>query len=42
LVLHVLGERQAARDAMADSIAAMPADWKTAHWSERRRALVEA
>lgn len=41
-VLHALGERQAAREAMADSIAAMPADWQAAEWSERRRALVDA
>lgn len=41
-VLYALGERQAAREAMAESIAAMPSDWQTAQWSERRRALVDA
>lgn len=41
LVLHALGERAEARQAMAESIAAMPVTWQRAEWADRRRALVD-
>lgn len=38
-VLDRLGERRAARQAAADSLAGLPAEWREASWAAHRRAL---
>jgi tetratricopeptide (TPR) repeat protein len=40
-VLKALGETQAAREAGRASLAAMPAEWASSEWAERRRRLAE-
>jgi transcriptional regulator with XRE-family HTH domain len=41
-VLDKLGQRDRARELMAVSLAALPEEWRTAEWAERRRAFVAA
>ena len=41
-VLDKLGERNRARELMAESLAALPEEWRTAEWAERRRAFLAA
>jgi len=40
-VLHALDDRQGARRAAADALAAMPATWRGEEWEQRRRELAE-
>lgn len=39
-VLDKLGERERARELMAESLAALPTEWRTAEWAERRRTFL--
>lgn len=41
-VLDKLGEHQRAKEIMAESLAALPEEWRTSEWAERRRAFVAA
>lgn len=40
-VLRAMGDEHGARNAAAESIAAMPESWQTAEWATRRRALAD-
>jgi transcriptional regulator with XRE-family HTH domain len=41
-VLDKLGEHDRARELMAESLAALPEEWRNAEWAERRRAFLAA
>jgi transcriptional regulator with XRE-family HTH domain len=41
-VLDKLGERDRAKEVMAESLADLPEEWRTSEWAERRRAFLAA
>jgi transcriptional regulator with XRE-family HTH domain len=41
-VLDKLGERDRAKEVMAESLANLPEEWRTSEWAERRRAFLAA
>ncbi|OLF18160.1 hypothetical protein BU204_07910 [Actinophytocola xanthii] len=41
-ILDKLGEHDRARELMAESLAALPEEWRNAEWAERRRAFLTA
>lgn len=41
-VLDKLGEHERARELMAESLATLPEEWRSAEWAERRRAFLAA
>jgi hypothetical protein len=41
-VLDKLGERDRAKEVMAESFANLPEEWRTSEWAERRRAFLAA